>query len=949
MLWVIFYPECIDGDYSDKEDSKLVLDGIRKFFRWFCLTASHMGYDSLIKYLKNIADWGEFYFLISSSKDKPKIIPGNLLFRDGYLDFSKVFRGSLRKIFCHTKGPHSTQPKVKMSWILEAWYHVHLFKRGVGDPSPKMCSESFEKHRRILSTPSPLISDSVLNGAKLFSESYIKERSDLDSMTHLDAVHISSGAGSCRDSNRKAGGRLEFNKSKVLSAVRRSDIAYLHLDRIGPLYNIFGEMVISEEMVSMMTESSMFQYSENFRYMGVVNSDADRQQRFLRDECFIYLEEKGLSLNPQYTKCVYRTDSVIRNLYSEVPDFSFSSDYDPDIFKVEALAVPCRACKARIITKGDGVVCNLGHIFRTYLYSFLKRDPSNKLSEPLYSFVSNCKKKPGEYLVSLDLSSATDTFNRLLCKSLGQGIINSVPDNIHSLPVRRMMSVTSEFLCPEYTIVYPKDENLDSLKIERGMLMGTAESWGLLNLYLDFFKTLAIEIQSKKLDWRSIKDLSDPIFENLDYSYKKSKVFVKNWSGKKSEVPGQIFCGDDFLGKLDMKTAQCFFHLLELSGAVKSQGTNAISKHSGVFTEIPLAYDKSGKLYYVNMIRLVGIVDTSGNSRNKLPGSHESREHSSIFYRGIAFDRATQWWGPTGEDNKIQSCIDFYKKSKNSVLRWAHFILHDHLTMLIRNGVPLYLPMRYGGYELPHPKGEWWRHTSKSWKCLVLWLLRPGQTLLSFLQKNEFNVWLNSSPSLSSLTTEKLVRNRLKDLILPDRKLNLSNIELDEKDSKGNLKCWTTLQAVLAFNDISLSVSHWERGEYPDLLKKNLKKIIQKLGLITLKEVYKTCYLYIMQENNLIKTSIPILPKRNKTKKARSRLSTYDRMYNLRKVFQKYIKEARSFVKKRTEETGSDYLRNAPNLNIREFLDENSILVKSSVAELIYPRDHGPFVGRGEL
>jgi hypothetical protein len=357
-------------------------------------------------------------------------------------------------------------------------------------------------------------------------------------------------------------------------------------------------------------------------------------------------------------------------------------------YPVELDLVMEQGYKARSITIPPLSITLVLHLVRTFMHDLFKVDAEcatlNKIgkkgrSAGLLDRVSEAlkrKKTPVQFL-SLDLTSATDTFNTELVGAIQEGIIGGYvedhPQASFLWVLLPLISAHPEVSYRRFMKTCPLLE--PTVKAKRGIMMGNPASWPLLNLYLRFFSERSYCSSWEHFSNRVNKWLKEP---------RDSKFPHDN--------PNLSRCGDDQSELGHPNRFRKFEKLLvEEGSAIISKGAHFQSKHSIVFTENLYKADRENGIDYVDILRIKNLLISAGSSR--LPGLKEVPPTYSI---GSSITTALEWWGD---------------EVKHGVLAWAHRVYQPFLDTLKSAAIPIYLPRDLGGYGIAHPRGLEQRYT----------------------------------------------------------------------------------------------------------------------------------------------------------------------------------------------------------------------------------------------
>jgi hypothetical protein len=427
------------------------------------------------------------------------------------------------------------------------------------------------------------------------------------------------------------------------------------------------------------------------------------KQLFMEYALWAHGEESGeIIFNPPTPPSV-KGSCLALSLWDEDPNLDPFLDVDlPDpIYRAEA--VDDCGCKARVVTIGSAAWITLGHLFRTYLYSCLEGDPEMILGDDAilgafpewFARVESSGGIPNWKFLSVDLTSATDTFSSDVCHSLALGVAISLEgfDKV----LYRKMCILARNVSVSSLISYPDATDIIQ---ERGMMMGTPESWGILNLYNKFFTSLAEQLYlvaplQVPLSWR------DPFVQE---ALTKVKFAPKSLAISKR-------CGDDQVIYGPDRVLDNYTRLISLSGAVPSPGTNAVSERYITFTQ-SLAQWVGGRVEWIDIVRIISLVDWKGI--NRLPSV---KEVPRIWFRGLSFQLALRWWNATPWESAV----------RKGLLIFGQYLCSDFIKSVASQGGEPFLPTVLGGLGFPHPTGRELRHVRPRVLRCVIFSLRDDQ------------------------------------------------------------------------------------------------------------------------------------------------------------------------------------------------------------------------------
>jgi hypothetical protein len=304
------------------------------------------------------------------------------------------------------------------------------------------------------------------------------------------------------------------------------------------------------------------------------------------------------------------------------------------------------------------------------------------------------------------------------------------------------------------------------------MMMGTPESWGLLNLYNKFF-SLGGEVL-----WRHAPETQDVgKFVWWNPLIQKTFEIVAGCPQPYSVVKR---CGDDQV-MFGPKSALIYYtELIKLSGAIPSVGTHVISEKFITFTQ-SLAELSDRKVKWVDIVRVNSLVDWKGI--NRLPAF---KEVPRIWFRGQAYNLALRWWNANEWELQV----------RKSLLVFAQYLCHDFILDVSKQGGEPFLPSVLGGLGFPHPNGGEMKHIRPRVVRAIAFLLRDDQRPQTFYDRTLFNVWTISDNETLFAQKCREVEERAFSLFFSKDEY-CSNLEYFEADNEVvGLNPWTDLNAI---------------------------------------------------------------------------------------------------------------------------------------------------------
>jgi len=617
---------------------------------------------------------------------------------------------------------------------------------------------------------------------------------------------MTSGGSACLERSREKGGRATFIQRMVSSFLRDTPLLTIpqapstKLFGRNIFYTIWGEKVSAVQFIG-----APFLTIENGKKLckvpfsllwgksvaipeskeKLLTLDYDRITRAL---LFKYLMDSGDLVLPDLKKpsCV-----------SEYGPFFSLWDSDPCLdpdqikfatpfYKAEAVDDP--GVKARVITVGSGAWGTLGHLFRTVMYHCMKMDSETILSENAdgafsewFWRVNKSPKSETDRYLSVDLTSATDTFNADICQALARGAVDAIRSankpiwRMCALIVRRNVSAIAN-------IEYPKWISSSLVVQTRGVLMGNAESWTVLNLYNKFFTRLGEQLFRL-----------DPLLpkENINWSHPTVLKALEVLEDKALCISKR--CGDDQVSRGPVKAHEFYLKTLTLSGAIPSPGTNVISKRVITFTQSLASENAEGKVGWIDIVRIISLVDWKG--LNRLPSI---KEVPRIWFRGLSYYLALRWWG-----------VDAWQKLvKKNLLLFGQYLCSSFIRKASSMGLEPFLSISLGGLNFPHPGGKELSHVRPRVLRAISYLIRDDQRPSIFLERQSLNIWtLQSSGSLLSRRVEVVLDRIFAAVFHDDARLSLESPSVFEDPGWFDLNQLRSYMKIdLPLNEINLRV-----------------------------------------------------------------------------------------------------------------------------------------------
>jgi len=812
-LFCFCAPCLLDGKCQHKSHMNTVL-GLQTLFRWSVNTVAFGGFDKYLSYMKTITDWGEYYSLFPVNRDLPPCPRGILGGRGDWLTFPWA-KGHLG-VICPTVGPHKGNLVHDHEWYSSALFHLHLAKRGFGAPGREQEIKSYQKHKAFLQEP-VIVPQVVVDSAYQFSFNYFRQRVGL-----RVNPQISESASACHEYSRGKGGRSRFVKECVQSFLSEEPSLELSVRDLPPiLYTVWGDPIEFSQyhdIIEVFEDNNCLPYSLLFSRsslppdpgpLGSVDPGLPIRvvdyNWITQLVLFQYLVDTGDLELPFINPPDFQSKhGIFFSLWKEDPQLNPDHmNFSLPIYK--ATSVPDPGCKARIITVGSGAWVTLGHLFRTVVYDCFKSDnetileESSQLGGAFPEWFARVNKSPAisddDYYLSVDLTSATDTFSGEVCQALALGAADAVRPV--SEPVwRRLRLLARRNVAAIAKIIYPELNN-DYVIQRRGVLMGNAESWGILNIYNKFFTRAGEYAYTLGIKHR-ITSWSDPIIPEVFSQLADKPVCITKR------------CGDDQVMKGPRLALDHYLELITLSGAIPSPGSNCISKKVITFIQ-SLALERDGKVDWIDIVRLISLVDWMGI--NRLPSIKETPR---IWFRGLSYYLALRWWNVSPWELSV----------RKGLLVFGQYLCHDFIKSASSLGLEPFLLSGLGGLGFPHPTGRDLPHVRPRVRRAIGYILRDDQTPDVFLQRVQLDIWnLHSGASPSSKWGRKIAEDIFLYYICDYTRGNLENYDSSDLS-------WVDLNQIRTHMKISMPLS--------EINLKVIRATIEELKLVSIGTFWKT-------------------------------------------------------------------------------------------------------------
>jgi hypothetical protein len=771
------------------------IKGLQSLFHWFIQAFAYLGFDTTTSYVKAMTDWGEFYSLYPKNlEDRPPAPRGMLGARSGWLTFPWAL-GHFG-VLAPTVGPFKKKLVHPLDWYSSANFQLHLAKRGFGLPGKPQRTKALRKHMQFLSEP-VTVPPEVLSAAYQFSLNYTRERVGLKF-----EFHTTLSASACLQKSRTLGGRSQFvfelleeffDVDPVITVPCRKALfgKNQYFDIFGRKVNVsqfdgspykvveFGKPVLRIPLLRLLGVSTPLPNSRTSMWV----QDLEKITCLI---LFQFLLSTGdISLPPMKKPWSRNPMGRFFDLWIEDPNL------DPDQITFQtplykATPVDDVGLKARVITVGHGAWVTLGHLFRTAMYSCMKGDPETIFVDfadgsfaEWFHRVNKVLPTEGKTFLSVDLTSATDTFCGDICRQLARGAVDAFKPV--DKPAWRMMAIlVRRNLADGANIIYPKDISDQPVVQRRGVLMGNAESWVILNLYNRFFIRLS-ETCYRISDSTIASSWSSPVVQTALSNIVDKAICVSKR------------CGDDQVSLGPTIVHQSYLSVITLSGAIPSPGTNVISDRFMTFTQSLAWLSDEGKVDWIDIVRIISLVDWKGLTR--LP---EKKETPRLWFRGLSYFQALRWWGIN----------EWQKTVKKGLLLFGQWLCSRFIRECTAHGLEPFLPMPLGGLNFPHPTGRECRHVRPRVLQTIAFLLRDDQRPETFQKRSNLDIWnLHSAESLIGVRSRR-VADRVFSVCFCEE----SRLDLSIEGSLGNpgffdLNQWRNLMKInVPLTEISLKI-----------------------------------------------------------------------------------------------------------------------------------------------
>jgi len=734
-------PGCVKGLPLSTPGVYKTMCGIRRLYLWIIKSWVFQGEDWTLTRIKSICDWSQYYATLSDY-DHPELPTGTLGGgRDGWLDFPWA-QGLLAEKIFPTRGPRARIPPGMEEVVPGAHsgdhfsfclYEIYSVKGALPGPPKEVIQRSLLKHHQVLSsrvTPPRGILEACENFGRAYREAH---------PPNPKSIHWTISGSAILESPRSKGGRASWiqDLSLGLPDLLRSlvyDVRRIYGEDGPPpmeLYDALGEVVLefpggAEEprVLGAGVYTFVFGYSYQPRDLHFFSQEdplkgEDPWSDRLRDWILkMVLFSKALdegwvpTVVGEPVVKMGKSDYIVYNninpylcLYGSPPQIDLYG-FTPKGYTVRPSVVEEQGAKARVITISPGVLSTLLHLLRTYCFSSLRKDAEvgtlageGTLVDFLRRVNQYLKDHPDypiekKVILSLDLTSATDTFSQEVCQRILRGFLSE--EKISEILLLEPLATLGVH------VDYSGFQGLGLQDIEvttRGILMGNPSSWFLLNLFTRFFWELSGFI-FRRTHRRPLEEVLNEVSTgNFDFSQFPDRALTAD--------PLTNRCGDDQISLCSPRRALIFERILPLGGGIISPGVHLRSRTYGIFTKQLCSFDRVNRKFdFVDILRARQL----STPDSRLP---RSKEVPPSWSRGLVAEKETSWW-----DGEVRA----------SAITFLHWRYHEFISWAISCSIEVYLPRVFGGAEYPH-------HTRK-----VKFLSGKTKRMMSILLKNDLSV-----------------------------------------------------------------------------------------------------------------------------------------------------------------------------------------------------------------
>lgn len=790
---VALTPEIYDRDLDLPVQ---VFHPIRRFARFLVNSLRHDGYYTALKRFKCLCDWYEYYSLGPKVGVKPDIergVPTILLNGETWV----ILPGVRHQRVGVSK--YLLPPAVAMhegrsgEWSRHCCYQFKLCKRALPPAPPEAYLDSAIKFKRTVTTyvDYPPELDEL---ARQFGKAVAEK---LPIATWKKKCHTTLSSSSCYESSRKKGGlmghflRLKARGKRIFEASSAQGLT-------GDETDAFGRPIITDGMV----ETMGMERRELIDYLSF-------------EQLFSFPDVDYINLVPWMIAAeMARMRHLPPNAWLLSEWKGVERPFDAHFFSEDPISYPAKygvvldsGGKARTITVPPAAITLLLHYLRTEIVTRLASVRSitslgaheGTASRKLIGVNSHEELREDEYFMSLDLSSATDTFPTEFCRNLLYGFLEAV--NFEGRDAeKRLCYFAARFACGTCVLtpleIYISKERMEAeglmqFESERAIFMGTPTSWCLLNLTLMFINFFADEVVRSRvfIPGHSGPQPTIPSNTVLEGGYQSSHV--KMWAlvlqdifSKGVDIDLRHFetsvelCGDDMMARVIEPFYHAYCHILGAMGMILSSGTG-LSKHAAIFTE--KHYTVKGRLlWYDDCIRAKSLVD----NRIGLRGSGVDPTIPSYVTRGVAATAALDVLRYMDEH-------DFATCMRKAYKACCWLVIHANrtfITTLRKLAIPVYLARVFGGAEFPFYNGveASFRHERTMHRLAAGYMIRSDTTVQGALMRFKLaSIWV--PPRATTNECSKLMDAWFSYVLDPAREmLHL----LDDRVTSAGTVCW---------------------------------------------------------------------------------------------------------------------------------------------------------------
>jgi len=689
VCWSILFPEGVLGAPVNRRSS-LVFQGIYRVFLWCLKTIHGSGIQELITSVKELCENAR-WVASESVLESPPVRSGTL--------------GSASRCVAESWFPGILGTETYALPVAERLWNISNWKRSLPHPDLKKVKSSVVKFLELTGSefPAPkryreLASDWVQSWCLRTEPEDFKEFVPVTSF----------GPSGCREASRRSGGKNYWWMTEFESLVSsyRSDQTLSDLitsSRVGTIDRIIlihaaltkpitrmgipgGPLILSEYEVSFHPRFGDRDYADLIVSFRGDNDDEAASR---------YLEIMG----------------------AQVPD-SESVLYDSTICPVLE-----RGGKVRIVTTTSVIVSGLLHYLRTTFYRFLEQDPEcivmfrGYSSKSLADWIKRWRRRvdhaPGRKALSVDLTSATDTFSRCLVSDMCQSFVTYIIDRRPDLRYLKYIAPLS--VCKQF-YRYEHETKEESFKVSgiglRGTPMGNPANWALLELLNEFNCCLGLQLSRVALR-------PGPV------SIEEADLELIQRPFQAPENSGCASCGDDQIQiRRSRRSFRCYEQAIsKWAGGIISSGSHFESRSFAIFTETPYSLSPRGDLWYSESIKVKMLV----SPEFRFPGA---KELPAKFLWGETFSKSLYWFKWTESQRQVSQNLKWLIVKREG----------DLMVQLSTLGLSPHLPKAFGGWGFDSPTGR--VHIGHLQRRALKVILRDDRSLRNYFFGRSFgNVW----------------------------------------------------------------------------------------------------------------------------------------------------------------------------------------------------------------